>query len=1065
MALGDGIRRNIATVSKEERDLFVAAIIELNNRYYPGNKNDFPAGGVSKWFKQDEIHQATHVHQQTHFFPWHRELINRFEVLLREVNPLLSLHYWDWNQDPTNIPDGDGGFINLFTSDFMGSSTGFAGTPFAPDAALFRPGLYNPAPIGDAFRDDNIHGLTPAPGYELHANPVDPPQNLKRDLQAGVPPVGQILRNPFNVPPDWTPVATPGPGTVHWSTDSEIINATDFQELNRWMQGVKGNAHGLAHSWIGATILDAHTSFRDPFVFLIHSNLDRLWAMWQRKLQSVRLDRNHIYDPISSDINLNSPLQPWAGTGDWPTRPWAAPENEQTFPANNKDSKDLSIVIPPSYDTAPHSSYIVTERDSFSTYELDTTHSYPQAFQVIYDGFTPNEIGVGIFPAISFLDGPNGTVIGSIHGVNPSVDGENTAAPDTPQRITFTFDVNFDDSSAFPLPPTPPGPDTRDIYLRATLGGQVDIAPIRLTNQPNPYMIDIQGGNPAWLSADVRVFQLRPGEKVHVSSTTTMGNPDINTNAPYTYIQDLLTEFRGFGNSPTSPFENILRDEQASQLELSRTVGGIRVMNFAVAKVRYRATAAPATDVRVFFRTFNTMVSALDYRTDSNYPRRADGLIPLPGFIGTEIASIPYFAEARAGSSAAQADDTNKQTINASGNEAYMYFGCWLDFNQPAAQVETPGGGHANIINLVRGIHQCMVAEIRFQPGATDPIIIGATPSSSDHLAQRNLAIAESDNPGIASTHVVQHTLLVKPSKVFGGNTDFNMDAVVEQRGSSYDELVIRWHNLPRDTKATLFFPEWNVDEVLLLAAALRQGPKLLKKVDDNTLECIVTDISYIPIPGNNLKPFAGLITLQLPQGVRDGQLFKVDVQQHSGLHLEKTFKDKGNNEGHEIVYSLSKRKVLGAFRLTIPVKMGEGLLKKEIRNLAVLRYIAQSIPVNDRWHPVFTRYIGQIADKVKGLGVDPDLIKPSPDDPGIPGAADKDSEHCFTGKVCEVMYNCFGNFEGFVLATCCDNHLFKCCENAIGEIALRACKERLLISVCFEKKNQNKICKIIVHC
>src|SRR5439155_5487174 len=125
-------------------------------------------------------------------------------------------------------------------------------------------------------------------------------------------------------------------------------------------------------------------------------------------------------------------------------------------------------------------------------------------------------------------------------------------------------------------------------------------------------------------------------------SSVTMGDPNTNPNAPYQYIQALLAELRGFGNSAAAPFENISQDEQASQLELSRTVGGVRVLNFAVAKVRYRATTQPATDVRVFFRTFNTMVSALDYNSD-NYPRRADGFIPVPGTIGSEIASIPYF--------------------------------------------------------------------------------------------------------------------------------------------------------------------------------------------------------------------------------------------------------------------------------------------------------------------------------------------------------------------------------------------------------------------------------------
>ncbi len=38
-------------------------------------------------------------------------------------------------------------------------------------------------------------------------------------------------------------------------------------------------------------------------------------------------------------------------------------------------------------------------------------------------------------------------------------------------------------------------------------------------------------------------------------------------------------------------------------------------LNFAVAKVRYRANTVDANDVRVFFRTFNTMVSDLSYTT------------------------------------------------------------------------------------------------------------------------------------------------------------------------------------------------------------------------------------------------------------------------------------------------------------------------------------------------------------------------------------------------------------------------------------------------------------------
>ena len=87
MALGDGIRRNIAHVEPSERDLFRDALLELNRRFYPGSRTDSPPGGVTYWFKQDEIHQATHVHGSPEFVPWHREIVNRFEELLREVNP------------------------------------------------------------------------------------------------------------------------------------------------------------------------------------------------------------------------------------------------------------------------------------------------------------------------------------------------------------------------------------------------------------------------------------------------------------------------------------------------------------------------------------------------------------------------------------------------------------------------------------------------------------------------------------------------------------------------------------------------------------------------------------------------------------------------------------------------------------------------------------------------------------------------------------------------------------------------------------------------------------------
>jgi hypothetical protein len=105
-------------------------------------------------------------------------------------------------------------------------------------------------------------------------------------------------------------------------------------------------------------------------------------------------------------------------------------------------------------------------------------------------------------------------------------------------------------------------------------------------------------------------------------------------------------------------------------------------------------------------------------------------------------------------------------------------------------------------------------------------------------------------------------------------------------------------------------------------------------------------------------------------------------------------------------------------------------------------------------------------------LGGDAGAIEPSPT--GLPGPVDlhhkgpkgpKEERHEeLTGKVCEVLYDCFGDFEGFVLEECCRRHAFPTRERGVGDLVLRACRERLLVSVflCEERK---RISRIVVRC
>jgi hypothetical protein len=304
MALGDGIRRNIAHVDPAERALLRDALLQLNQQFFPGNRADPIPGGVSRWFKQDEIHQATHVHRGPEFLPWHREIVNRLEAMLRAINPQLSLHYWDWTEDPRAIPNanlggGATGTLNLFTPEFMGYGGNIV------------------APIGEPWLSGGYY----VPGASPHRDgaggtAADPPLSVVRSVSGS-------------------------PASV--SGDTAIVNAPTYPAMRVLLEGV----HNTMHNFVNMG--SEHTSFRDPFVFLLHSNVDRLFALWQTDpAHPERLDPNTVYGAEGGDVGLNSNIRPWSGVPAT-VRPWAPPENQQVA----KNYKHPSVVTPPRYDTPP----------------------------------------------------------------------------------------------------------------------------------------------------------------------------------------------------------------------------------------------------------------------------------------------------------------------------------------------------------------------------------------------------------------------------------------------------------------------------------------------------------------------------------------------------------------------------------------------------------------------------------------------------------------------------------------------------------------------------------------
>jgi hypothetical protein len=604
-------------------------------------------------------------------------------------------------------------------------------------------------------------------------------------------------------------------------------------------------------------------------------------------------------------------------------------------------------------------------------------------------------------------------------------------------RVHFTSDADFTFAGDFKL-----------VTLNATFTvGATTVtssAIVELVKKPNPYLLD---GPTSWLSIDLRVFHLHAGD-TRFGVTMGVGAGD----AP-PFIQSVMQALTaGKGSAGGESFEaNLPADESASSLELSPTdVNNHPIFNFALARVRMRGLTLDAQHARVFFRLFQAQSTNAVFDVNTTYRHFSDGVpnghtIPLLGIKGGEYVTIPCFASPRvntaSASMATQTDPPNVQTIahDPTGAEVQAFYGCWLDINQPAqgvlpaavpgANVDGPFSGSLLSVQqaIVRSPHQCLVAEIAFDP---DVIPAGVDPSTTDKIAQRNLAFDAIPNPGADLSRRVAQTFEVRATRT-----------AIAHVPARPDELMIDWGSLPAGSTAQIYWPSVKADDVLALARG-SHAARRLERVDAHTLSCRAEAVSYVPLPAGADVDHAGLLTVDLPLGVRRGQRFDVIVRQITHAEGRTSSPTPGAvlgepgkiGEPGKTVKAAAKsghaaaaggratalrqwRRVIGAFQVAIPVHTKGVLLPREERLLSILRWIGDAIPSRSRWHPVFARYLDQIAGRVAGLGGDPTTIGPSPTGDGkhhdgsveISGA---------TGKVAGIVYDRFGDFEGFLLET-----------------------------------------------
>lgn len=724
--------------------------------------------------------------------------------------------------------------------------------------------------------------------------------------------------------------------------------------------------------------------------------------------------------------------------------------------------------------------YLQGDKLSFGLDEVRNNLLYPTAFWVVVEGFTPNAVGTQLPTLVG--TGPFAAGASFVSMIVGSAIFELSKFPATPQRIMYPCSIQFLPSAintqAQPGIFPPIGSPPVEVTVSASFLGLSNSVVFELVGGSDPYFLNINPSerNVFYLSQDLRVFTITPG----ITNTPIDGpsGPQINVTDPttwdstagYQYIGDLVNWFNGKYSDPlggVDPFETVLPNQSgafsgdssvtAYSIDPNNTTINYANYNFALARVRLNGSPGATTDsnVRVFFRLFLTQSNDTDYdpSTDGTYAANFDGqgnpISPLVGG-GATLTTIPFFATGNY-----QPNGDYKVNVDYSANSVnntpitigldgsvWQYYGCYLNIYAPNNVI----GSTAVQANLT-GTHHCLVAQISFDETPIPVTANGVTqsPESNSQLAQRNLQYTPSDNPGPASTHRIPQTFDTRPSAPFDGEPGTLLNYP--------DELMIDWGNTPIGSTASIYWPAVNANDVLAIAKKLYSTHQL-SAADPNTIQCTVPNgITYVPIPtgSENVTKFGGLFTVDLPTGIVRGQEFIITVRRISSRQFQAEPPPPPPPQGQIRAVSsrtVNWRYIVGTFEVRIPVTTGDVMLGPEEDTLAIMKWRLQQMSTSNRWYPVLQRYISYIAGRVDGLGGVSGSVIPSPT-----GANPVIKPVEYTGKVAGIIYDQFGDFDGFLLWTERGKEKkFKSKEKNTESVIRFAWEKRALISVFAEE-------------
>jgi tyrosinase len=290
------IRKDANELASHERDRFLKAIVKLNGS---------GVGALAQsYFNHQDVHNRLGARGHSNFqgntvytpafLPWHRIFILRLERELQALDPSVALPFWSFSEtDLTKAP------ANIFHTSFIGVTT-----------------------------SPNLTATFDA------ANPMSAWATRWPDFSTSAVVTG-VRRFPLFAP---NQLAT-GSTCVPPANEADVLAfGSDFVSALGGTTGfsrMEWQAHNRAHltgggispcpnqptqiSWLASL----GQPIQDPLFFMLHTNVDRLWAKWQQQ--------NSRFDALSTSTYFNQgtatppmqrvgqflldPLWPWDASG------------------------------------------------------------------------------------------------------------------------------------------------------------------------------------------------------------------------------------------------------------------------------------------------------------------------------------------------------------------------------------------------------------------------------------------------------------------------------------------------------------------------------------------------------------------------------------------------------------------------------------------------------------------------------------------------------------------------------------------------------------------------------